>query len=92
MTNRVLLSRFAKMRFFSMETMRRCERILTLKSGKHIILTYKSLFARERQVKLELRDHEQRFEPRQRGDDVFHHAVGKILLLRIAAHALKRQN
>jgi hypothetical protein len=38
------------------------------------------------------RDHEQRFELRQRGDDVFHRAVGKILLLRIAAHALKGQN
>ena len=31
-------------------------------------------------------------EPRQRGDDVFNHAVGKMLLLRIAAHALKGQN
>ena len=33
---------------FSMETMRRCERVLTLKCGKPTILTCKSLFARER--------------------------------------------
>ena len=30
------------------------------------------------------RDHEQRFEPRQRGNDVLHHPVGEIFLLGIA--------
>ena len=38
------------------------------------------------------RDHEQRLEARQRGDDVLHHAVGKIFLLGIAAHVLERQH
>src|SRR5258708_25734178 len=38
------------------------------------------------------RDHEQRFKARQRCDDVLHHAVGKILLLGIAAHVLERQD
>src|SRR5262249_10297997 len=37
------------------------------------------------------RDHEQRFEPRQRGDDLLDHPVGKVLLLWIAAHVLERQ-
>ena len=38
------------------------------------------------------RDHEQRLEARQRGRDVLHQAVGKILLLGIAAHVLERQH
>ncbi len=38
------------------------------------------------------RDHEQPFDPRQAGDDVLDHAVGEILLLRIAAHVLERQD
>jgi hypothetical protein len=38
------------------------------------------------------RDHEQRFELRQRGDDVFPMPSAKTLLLRIAAHALKGHN
>ena len=37
------------------------------------------------------RDHEQPFDARQAGDDVLDHAVGEILLLRIAAHVLERQ-
>ena len=38
------------------------------------------------------RDHEQRLEARQRGDDVLDHAVGEIFLLGIAAHVLERQH
>src|SRR5262249_16716928 len=38
------------------------------------------------------RDHKQRFETRQRGDDVLHHAVSEILLLGIARHVLEWQN
>src|ERR1700681_200874 len=37
-------------------------------------------------------DHEQRLEARQRRDDVLDHAVGEILLLRIAGHVLERQH
>src|ERR1700692_2323638 len=37
-------------------------------------------------------DHEQRLETRQRRDDVFHHAVGEILLLWIATHVLERKH
>ena len=37
-------------------------------------------------------DHEQPAHARQRGDDLFHHAVGEILLLRVAAHVLERQD
>ncbi len=37
-------------------------------------------------------DDEQGLEARQRGDDVINHAVREILLLRIAAHVLERQN
>src|SRR5258708_11457520 len=37
-------------------------------------------------------DHEQRLEPRQRGDDIFHHAIGEVFLLRIAAHVLEWQH
>jgi len=37
------------------------------------------------------RDHEQRLEPRQRGDDLLDHAIGEIFLLGIAAHVLERQ-
>src|SRR5262249_9079549 len=37
-------------------------------------------------------NHEQRFEPRQRGNDLLNHPVGKILLFGIAAHVLKRQH
>src|SRR6516225_554992 len=36
-------------------------------------------------------DHEQRFEPRERGDDFLNHPIGKILLLGITAHVLERQ-
>jgi len=38
------------------------------------------------------RDHEQAMVPRQRRDDVFHHAVGKIILLWVAAYILERQH
>src|ERR1700751_4658891 len=38
------------------------------------------------------RDHEQRFEPRQRGDDLLNHPIRKIVLLGISAHVLKRQH
>ena len=38
------------------------------------------------------RDHEQRFEARERGDDVLDHAVGEIFLLGITAHVLERQH
>ena len=38
------------------------------------------------------RDHEQRLEARQRGDDVFDDTVGKVFLLGIATHVLERQN
>ena len=38
------------------------------------------------------RDDEQRFGPRQPGNDVLDHAVGEIFLLRIAAHVLERQH
>src|SRR5476649_2953360 len=34
-------------------------------------------------------DHEQRLEPRQRGDDVLDHAVGEVFLIEIAAHVLE---
>ncbi len=37
-------------------------------------------------------DDEQPAHARQRRDDVFHHAIGEILLLRVAAHVLERQN
>src|SRR6266853_1169167 len=36
-------------------------------------------------------DNEQRLKARQRSDDFFHHAVGEIFLLGIAAHVLKRK-
>ena len=38
------------------------------------------------------RDDEQPAQARQGGGDVFHHAVGEILLLGIAAHVLERQD
>ena len=38
------------------------------------------------------RDHEQPLDPRQSGDDVLDHPVGEIVLLRVAAHVLKRQH
>ena len=38
------------------------------------------------------RDHEQALEARQLRDDVFHHAVDEVLLLRIATHVGKRQH
>ena len=38
------------------------------------------------------RDDEQRFEARQRRDDVLDDAVGEVLLLGIAAHVLERQH
>src|SRR4051794_37048199 len=38
------------------------------------------------------RDDKQGLEPRQRGDDVVDHPVSKVLLLRVSAHVLKRQN
>jgi hypothetical protein len=37
------------------------------------------------------RDHQQRAEPRQLGDDVLDHAVGEVLLLPVAAHVLEWQ-
>ena len=38
------------------------------------------------------RDHEKGVEARQACDDVFHHAISKILQLRIATHVLEGQN
>jgi hypothetical protein len=38
------------------------------------------------------RDHEQRLDAREAGDDVLDHAVGEVFLLRIAAHVLERQD
>ena len=38
------------------------------------------------------RDHEQPTDARERGDDVFHHSVGEIILFRVAAHVLERQH
>jgi hypothetical protein len=40
----------------------------------------------------EARDHEQRLEARQGGDDVFDQAVGKIFLRGIVAHIVERQH
>src|SRR6516164_6970969 len=37
-------------------------------------------------------DNKKRFEARQRGDDVFHHAISEILLLDVAAHVLEREH
>src|SRR5262245_11379805 len=37
-------------------------------------------------------DYEQRLETRECCDDVLHHAVGKVFLLRIAAHVLERKD
>src|SRR5215471_12140332 len=37
-------------------------------------------------------DDEQPVIPRQSGDDVLHHAIGEILLLRVAAQVLERQH
>ena len=36
-------------------------------------------------------DDEEPSDPRQRGDDFLDHAIGEILLLRVAAHVLERQ-
>src|SRR5262249_799593 len=38
------------------------------------------------------RDHEQFVETGQCGDDLFHHAIGEIFLLWVAAHVLKRED
>src|SRR5215510_10987490 len=37
-------------------------------------------------------DDEQRFELRERGDDLLNHPVGKILLLGLAAYVLEREH
>src|SRR3954447_6558567 len=37
-------------------------------------------------------DHEQRLKARQRGDDFFDDAVGKVFLLRITTYVLERQH
>src|SRR5262249_26109825 len=37
-------------------------------------------------------DHEQRTHARERSDDLFHHAIGEVLLLNIATHILERQH
>jgi len=37
-------------------------------------------------------DHEQPADARERSDDLLDHAVGEILLLRVAAHVLERQH
>src|SRR5215471_20835090 len=37
-------------------------------------------------------DDEQRFEPRQCGDDLFNHPIGKVLLLQITAYVLEREH
>src|SRR5512139_1680860 len=38
------------------------------------------------------RDHKQPGNARKSGDDIFHHAVGEIVLLRVATQVIKRQN
>src|SRR5438477_7324794 len=48
-------------------------------------------FAFERKARI-AGDHEQPFEPRERGDDLLDHAVRKIFLLGVAAHILERQH
>src|SRR5437763_16890256 len=48
-------------------------------------------FAFERKARI-ASNHEQPFEPRERGGDFFNHSVRKILLLGIARHVLERKH
>src|ERR1700730_8749863 len=58
-------------------------------SSSHLLDVDSPPFVRETGVSS---NDEQRLEARQRSDDIFPHAVGEILLLRIAAHVLERQH
>ena len=65
------------------------EHVAHAQFARHLLHVDRTPFVGEARI---ARDDEQPANARQCRDDLLDHAVGKILLLRVAAHILKRQH
>src|SRR6476620_6935221 len=65
------------------------EHVAHTERSRHVLHIYGLALVSEGRI---TRDHEQPTDAAQFGDDVLDDAVGKVFLLRIAAHVLERQH